>query len=118
MSAWDESMPIYLQLRHRIVEQILKGVFAEGEAIPSVRQVAGDEKINPITVSKAYQMLVEENLVEKRRGLGTFVCAGGRDLALSQERAHFLTEEWPKVLGRLASLEIDVVTLPGLEKAS
>ena len=118
MSAWDESMPIYLQLRHRIVEQILKGVFAEGEAIPSVRQVAGDEKINPITVSKAYQMLVEENLVEKRRGLGMYVRTGGRALALSQERTHFLTEEWPKVLGRLASLEIDLETLPALEKTS
>lgn len=114
MNQWDEATPIYLQLRRMVLEQILRGVFSEGEAIPSVRQVAAEEKINPITVSKAYQMLVDENLVEKKRGVGMYVREGARALALAQEREQFLNEEWPKVLDRLQSLEISASELPGL----
>lgn len=114
MSQWDETTPIYLQLRHQVLERILEGRFSEGEAVPSVRQVAADEKINPITVSKAYQMLVDENLIEKRRGLGMYVKQGARALALAQERKQFLEQEWPKVLERLASLDLDVSSLPGV----
>ena len=114
MSDWDESTPIYLQVRRRVLERILQGAFSEGEAIPSVRQVAADEKINPITVSKAYQMLVDEDLVEKKRGLGMYVKQGAQSRALEQERSQFLEDEWPKVLSRLENLELDVNTLPGV----
>ena len=114
MSEWDESMPIYLQVRRRVLERILKGAFLEGEAIPSVRQVAADEKINPITVSKAYQMLVDEDLVEKKRGLGMYVKDGARARALEQERTQFLEEEWPQVLLRVKNLELDLNGLPGV----
>lgn len=114
MNQWDETTPIYLQLRRMVLEQILQGAFSEGEAIPSVRQVAAVEKINPITVSKAYQMLVDENLVEKKRGIGMYVREGARALALAQEREHFLNEEWPKVLVRLKNLDIDTAELPGI----
>ena len=114
MSDWDESTPIYLQVRRRVLERILQGAFSEGEAIPSVRQVAADEKINPITVSKAYQMLVDEDLVEKKRGLGMYVKTGARARALDQERSQFLEEEWPQVLTRLQYLELDINTLPGV----
>jgi GntR family transcriptional regulator len=114
MNQWDETTPIYLQLRQMVLQRILQGAFAEGEAIPSVRQVAADEKINPITVSKAYQMLVDENLVEKKRGLGMYVREGARALALTQEREHFLREEWPKVLDRVKSLDIETTELPGI----
>lgn len=117
MSDWDESTPIYLQVRRRVLERILQGAFLEGEAIPSVRQVAADEKINPITVSKAYQMLVDEDLVEKKRGLGMYVKDGARKRALEQERSTFLDEEWPRVLDRLQSLELDVKALPGVGEA-
>ena len=112
MSDWDESTPIYLQVRRRVLERILQGAFSEGEAIPSVRQVAADEKINPITVSKAYQLLVDENLLEKRRGLGMFVTEGAQALALQQEREQFIDNEWPEILKRLASLDLDVSDLP------
>ena len=107
MSDWDDTIPIYLQLRSTVVQRILSGSLAEGEAVPSVRQVAGEEKINPLTVSKAYQMLVDEELLEKRRGLGMFVCAGARTRALEQEREAFLRDEWPKVRERIRSLGLD-----------
>ena len=112
MSDWDDNKPIYLQLRQTVIENILRGTLAEGEAVPSVRQVAADEKINPITVSKAYQLLVDENLLEKRRGLGMFVTEGAQALALQQEREQFIDNEWPEILKRLASLDLDVSDLP------
>lgn len=111
MNDWDESVPIYLQLRNTVVRRIVQGSLAEGEAVPSVRQVAADEKINPITVSKAYQMLVDEGLLEKRRGLGMFVLPDAQSIALRQERERFLTEEWPRVLERIEVLQLDLSKL-------
>lgn len=112
MNDWDDSSPIYVQLRAIIVHGILSGNLPEGEAVPSVRQIAADEKVNPLTVSKAYQMLVEEKLLEKRRGLGMFVMAGAQARALEQERETFLDEEWPRVLARLDSLGLSLEQLP------
>lgn len=111
MQDWDESTPIYLQLRSRVVRSILSGSLPEGEAVPSVRQVAAVEKINPLTISKAYQLLVDEGLLEKRRGLGMFVCSGARALALEQERQAFLSDEWPRVRRRIDDLGLDVEQL-------
>lgn len=111
MRNWDDNIPIYLQLRSTVVQRILRGSLVEGEAVPSVRQVAAEEKINPITVSKAYQMLVEEELLEKRRGLGMFVQEGAQAKALQQERAAFLQDEWPRVVERMASLGLDAEQL-------
>lgn len=111
MDLWDPTLPIYLQLRARVVHHILSGTLAEGQAVPSVRQVAADEKINPITISKAYQMLVDEGLLEKRRGLGMFVSVGAKERALQDEREIFLTREWPKVLARIQSLGLDPAQL-------
>ena len=108
MQDWDENTPIYLQLRSTVVRRILSGSLPEGDAVPSVRAVAAEEKINPLTISKAYQMLVEEGLLEKRRGLGMFVCAGARELALAQERQVFLSDEWPKVRRRIDDLALDL----------
>ena len=112
MSDWDDSKPIYLQLRQVVAQQILRGLMQEGEAVPSVRQVAAEEKINPLTVSKAYQLLVDENLLEKRRGLGMFVTEGAQVLALEQERKQFIEQEWPKILERMEALELDPTQLP------
>ncbi len=112
MSDWDNNQPIYRQLRSTVIRRILDGTLAEGEAIPSVRQVAADERVNPITVSKAYQLLVDEGLLSKRRGLGMFVCNGARALALMQERQRFLTNEWPDMLDRIHSLQLDIDSLP------
>jgi len=111
MHDWDEVTPIYLQLRSTVVRRILSGSLPEGEAVPSVRQVAAEEKINPLTISRAYQLLVDEGLLEKRRGLGMFVCAGARELALVQERQVFLSEEWPRVRRRIGDLGLDVQEL-------
>ncbi|HEY5072514.1 MAG TPA: GntR family transcriptional regulator [Caulobacteraceae bacterium] len=94
---WNDSQPIYRQLRDRIVAMILDGVLAEGDPLPSVRSVAADSRINPLTVLKAYQNLADDGLVEKRRGLGMFINAGARDLLLKAERARFLAEQWPAI---------------------
>ena len=102
--AWNDSTPIYRQLRDRVVAMILDGVLKQGDALPSVRQVAADFQINPITVSKAYQELVDENLVEKRRGLGMYVTEGARGALLKSERDRFLSEEWPALYERLTRL--------------
>ena len=106
--AWNDKDPIYRQLRDRLVEMILEGVFPEGESLPSVRQVSSDLRINPITVSKAYQMLVEDELVEKRRGLGMYVTEGARQKLMAQERERFLAEEWPLVLERIERLGLSL----------
>ena len=102
--AWNDSTPIYRQLRDRVVAMILDGVLKQGDALPSVRQVAADFQINPITVSKAYQELVDENLVEKRRGLGMYVSEGARSALMKSERERFLSEEWPTLYARLTRL--------------
>jgi GntR family transcriptional regulator len=94
---WNDSQPIYRQLRDRVVAMILDGILKEGDPLPSVRNVAADYRLNPLTVLKGYQELVDEELVESRRGLGMFVRAGARNLLLKGERQKFLTEEWPRV---------------------
>jgi GntR family transcriptional regulator len=96
-SEWTDSQPIYRQLRERVVAMILDGVLKEGDSLPSVRTVATESRVNPLTVLKAYQELVDEQLVETRRGLGMFVKDGARDLLLKAEREKFLAEEWPRV---------------------
>ena len=94
---WNDSKPIYRQLRDRVVAMILDGVLKEGDPLPSVRSVAAEYRVNPLTVLKGYQQLVDEQLVESRRGRGMFINAGARDLLLRGERQKFLTEEWPRV---------------------
>ncbi len=94
---WNDSQPIYRQLRDRVVAMILDGVLKEDDPLPSVRTVAAEYRVNPLTVLKGYQQLVDEELVEKRRGLGMFVKAGARSLLLKGERQKFLDEEWPRV---------------------
>src|SRR3990172_5543609 len=92
---WNDIEPIYWQLKERTVAMILDGTLAERDALPSVRTVASELQLNPITVSKSYQALVDEGLVEKRRGLGMFVCEGARRRLLDSERQRFLQQEWP-----------------------
>jgi len=94
---WNDSQPIYRQLRERVVAMILDGVLKEGDPLPSVRTVAADYRLNPLTVLKAYQELVDEGLVETRRGLGMFVKTDARNLLLEAEREKFLTEDWPRI---------------------
>jgi GntR family transcriptional regulator len=94
---WNDSQPIYRQLRDRVVAMILDGVLKEGDPLPSVRTVAADYRLNPLTVLKGYQELVDEELVEKRRGLGMFVKTGARGLLLRGERQKFLDDEWPRI---------------------
>src|SRR3712207_426985 len=101
---WNDSQPIYRQLRDRIVAMILDGLLGEGDPLPSVRTVATDTRVNPLTVLKAYDMLVAEQLVEKRRGIGMFVSTGARDLLLRGERERFLHEQWPEIRATIERL--------------
>jgi GntR family transcriptional regulator len=96
-SEWNDGQPIYRQLRHRVVDMILDGLLKEGDPLPSVRNVAAEYRVNPLTVLKAYQQLVDEELVEMKRGLGMFVKTGARDLLLKSERQKFLADHWPRV---------------------
>ena len=112
---WNDSQPIYWQLKERTIAMILDGTLGEGDALPSVRTVATDFQLNPITVSKAYQELVDDQLVEKRRGLGMYVTEGARAALLRSEREHFLNEEWPLLYARLKRMNLDIKTL--MEKA-
>ena len=105
---WNDSQPIYWQLKERTIAMILDGTLAEGDALPSVRTVASDFQLNPITVSKSYQTLVDDRLVEKRRGLGMFVCQGAKKQLMESERQKFLTEEWPAMVNRIGQLGLDV----------
>src|SRR5881628_1226279 len=111
---WNDNQPIYRQLRDRGVHMILDGVLKEGDPLPSVRNVAAEYRVNPLTVLKAYQQLVDEDLVEMKRGLGMFVKAGARELLLKGERQKFLAEEWPRVAEKIQRLgltqkELDAV---------
>jgi len=94
---WNDGQPIYRQLRDRVIAMILDGVLKEGDPLPSVRNVAAEFRVNPLTVLKSYQELVDEELVEKRRGLGMFIRTGARQLLLQGERQKFLTEQWPRI---------------------
>jgi DNA-binding transcriptional regulator YhcF (GntR family) len=101
---WNDSQPIYRQLRDLVVAMILDGVLHEGDPLPSVRQVAADYRINPLTVLKSYQQLVDEQLVEKKRGRGMYVKDGARHLLLEGERQKFLTEQWPRIQATIQRL--------------
>src|ERR1700677_2142331 len=101
---WDNSQPIYRQLRDRVVAMILEGVLKEGDPLPSVRTVAAENRVNPLTVLKGYQQLVDEQLVEKRRGLGLFINAGAREVLLRAERQKFLSEQWPAIRATIQRL--------------
>ena len=104
---WNDNQPIYRQLRDRVVAMILDGVLKEGDPLPSVRNVASEYRVNPLTVLKAYQELVDEELVEKRRGLGMFVKTGAHKLLLKGERQKFLSEHWPRVHATIQRLGLD-----------
>jgi GntR family transcriptional regulator len=108
---WNEDLPIYRQLRDRVVEMILEGVLGDGDALPSVRNVAAEYRLNPLTVLKGYQELVDEGLVEKKRGRGMFVTDGSRTQLLKDERARFLEKEWPLVRGTIKRLGLTATDL-------
>jgi GntR family transcriptional regulator len=101
---WHDQSPIYRQLADRIREMILEGVYRSGDALPSVRQVASEHRINPITVSKAFQILVDEELVEKRRGLGMYVNEGAGEKLMEDERRAFIEQDWPSFRERAERL--------------
>ena len=101
---WNDSQPIYRQLRDRVVAMILEGVLKEGDPLPSVRNVAAEHRVNPLTVLKGYQELVDEELVESRRGLGMFVNTGAREMLLERERKNFLKERWPEIYATIERL--------------
>jgi len=103
---WDASLPIYRQLRDRVVAMILEGVLKEGDPLPSVRSVAADFRLNPLTVLKSYQQLADERLVEKRRGRGLYVSSGAREVLMKDERQRFLEDEWPKVYATIQRLGV------------
>ncbi|WP_439101114.1 GntR family transcriptional regulator [Congregibacter sp.] len=104
---WTEGQPIYRQLRDLVIQRVMDGSFPEGEAIPSVRQVATDYRINHLTVGKAYQELVELGLLEKRRGLGMFVASGARRSLTNEEQQRFLDEELPAFIARIHMLGLE-----------
>jgi GntR family transcriptional regulator len=108
---WNEDQPIYRQLMEEMLSRILDGTYPEGELLPSVRQLANDFHINPLTVAKAFQELSKEEVTEKRRGIGVLVKEGVRDALLHRERAKFLKEEWPILVGRIQRMGIDVRSL-------
>ena len=104
---WNDSQPIYRQLRDRVVAMILDGVLNEGDPLPSVRNVAAEYRVNPLTVLKGYQQLVDEQLVESRRGRGMFINDGARRLLLKGERERFLADEWPKIQATIQRLGLE-----------
>jgi len=108
---WNDGQPIYRQLRDRVVAMILEGVLKEGDPLPSVRNVAAEYRLNPLTVLKGYQQLVDEQLVEKRRGRGMFVSDGAKHALLKDERQKFLEDEWPKVLATISRLGLNAEQL-------
>jgi GntR family transcriptional regulator len=105
---WSDGAPIYRQLKERVIAMMLDGVLKPGDALPSVRQVAAEYQLNPITVSRAYQELADEALVEKRRGLGMYVTEEASKKLLLNERDRFLKEEWPLVLERIQRLGLSL----------
>jgi len=108
---WNDSQPIYRQLRDRVIDMILDGVLSEGDPLPSVRNVAAEYRVNPLTVLKSYQQLVDEQLVEKKRGRGMFVNAGARNLLLQAERQKFLEEQWPRIHATIRRLGLSAEEL-------
>jgi len=108
---WNEDLPIYRQLRDRVVAMILEGALTDGDALPSVRNVAAEYRLNPLTVLKGYQELVDEGLVEKKRGRGMFVTEGARSQLLKDERRRFIDKEWPQIAATIERLGLDPATL-------
>ena len=108
MDDFHASQPIFVQIRQRLIEMILRQQVAEGEALPSVRQIAGDLSVNPLTVTKAFEALVDIGVVEKRRGLGMFVTSGARAQLLAHEREKFLKEDWPRIAAQIKALDLDL----------
>jgi len=108
---WNEDLPIYRQLRDRVVAMILEGVLGDGDALPSVRNVAAEYRLNPLTVLKGYQELVDEGLVEKKRGRGMFVIGGAQKQLLKDERQRFIDKEWPQIFASIQRLGLDLATL-------
>ena len=115
-SEWNDSQPIYRQIHDRIVAMILDGLLKEGDPLPSVRNVATESRVNPLTVLKAYQQLADEQLVEKRRGIGMFVNTGARETLLQGERERFLTEQWPEIHATILRLGLASDLLGGASK--
>jgi GntR family transcriptional regulator len=118
MDEFHASQPIFVQIRQRLIEMILRGTVPEGEALPSVRQIAGDLSVNPLTVTKAFDALVDLGVVEKRRGLGMFVKAGARTDLLAHERSKFLAEDWPRIAAQIRALDLDLATLLASAKSA
>jgi len=112
-SEWNDSQPIYRQIRDRVVAMILDGLLAEGDPLPSVRNVATESRVNPLTVLKAYQQLEGDGLVEKRRGLGMFVKPGARSELMRGERERFLTDQWPEIRATIVRLGLAEQLLGG-----
>jgi GntR family transcriptional regulator len=108
---WNDNQPIYRQVRDRVVAMILDGVLKEGDPLPSVRNVAAEYRVNPLTVLKGYQQLVDEGLVETKRGRGMFINAGARPLLLQGERQKFLAEEWPQITTTIQRLGLKIEDL-------
>ncbi len=122
-TTFSDNQPIYRQQRDRVIGLILDSVLKEGDALPSVRNVAGEFRVNPLTVLKAYQELADAGLVEKRRGLGMFVAVGASTTLMADERSRFLSQEWPRVLATIQRLRLtptelfDQPTVVGEEKS-
>jgi len=107
MDDFHASQPIFVQIRQRLIEMILRGAVKEGDPLPSVRQISAELSVNPLTVTKAFEALVDIGVVEKRRGLGMFVTQGARGALLTHERDKFLKEDWPRILTQIKALDLD-----------
>lgn len=108
---WDDKQPIYQQLKDKVIRAIMDGSYAEGEIIPSIRKISTEYQINPLTVSKAYQSLVEDEVIEKRRGIGMVVREGARSKLIAEERKYFMKIEWPEIKSKLKRLGIELEEL-------
>ncbi len=108
---WNDKLPIYRQLKEQIVNLILDDALKEGQALPSVRQVAKEQQVNHLTVSKAYHELVDDEIVESRRGLGMYVTTGAKEALLKNQREEFLKNEWPVIKARIERLGLSITEL-------
>jgi GntR family transcriptional regulator len=111
MASFNDTQPIFVQIRQRLIEMILKGTIPEGEVLPSVRQISVDLSVNPLTVTKAYEALVDLGVVEKKRGMGMYVADGAQKALLAHEREKFLSDEWPRIRAQIEALGLDVPDL-------
>lgn len=111
MTHWNDTQPIFLQIRQQLIEMILKGTIDEGEALPSIRQIAMDLSVNPLTVTKAYQSLVDLEVVSMKRGLGMYVANQARTKLLAHERKKFLAQDWPRIRAQIETLDLKLEDL-------